>query len=79
MFQLILPSFNSDYYLFLYLKSFTQINAHCGGVEVAVWTVEKTTGFDSRHILTACGPSDSTEVEDVFGRSGARVGAGSAG
>ena len=63
---------------FLYLKSFTQIDAR-GGVEVMVWTVEKTTGFDSRHTLTACGPSDGTEVEDVFGRSGARVGVGSAG
>ena len=63
---------------FLYLKSFTPIDARWG-VEVTVWTVEKTTGFDSRHTLTACEPSDGTEVEDIFGRSGASVGVGSAG
>ena len=31
---------------------------------------KKKTGFVSRHTLTACGPSDGTEIEDVFGRSG---------
>ena len=35
-------------------------------------------GSDSRHTLTACGPSDVKEVKDVFGRPGARVGVGSA-
>ena len=64
------PIFNSDPYLFFCISILTQIDARRGGVEVAVWTVEKTTGFVSRHTLTACGPSDGTEVEDVFGRSG---------
>ena len=31
-------------------------------------------GFDFRHPLIACGPSDDKEVKDVFGRPGARVG-----
>ena len=34
-------------------------------------------GFDTRHTLTACGSSDGKEIEDVFGRPGARVGVGS--
>ena len=35
-------------------------------------------GFDSQHSLTACGLSGGKEVEDVFGRPGARIGVGSA-
>ena len=54
------------------------INARRGGVEVAGWIWIGRSGFDSRHTLTACGPSDSKEVKDVFGRPGARVGVGSA-
>ena len=33
---------------------------------------------DSRHTLTACGPSDGKEVKDFFGRPSARVEVGSA-
>ena len=52
--------------------------ARRGGVEVAGWTLDRRSGFDSRHALTVCGPSDGKEVKDVFRRPGARVGVGSA-
>ena len=52
-----------------------ELHARRGGVEVADWTVDE---FDSLHTLIACGTSDDKEVKDVFGRSSARVGVGSA-
>ena len=33
-------------------------------------------GFDSRHILTACKPSDGTEVKGIFRRPSSHVGEG---
>ena len=56
-----------------------ETEARRGGAEVAgpgLWIGRS--GFDSRHTLTACGPSDGKEVKDVFGRPGACVGVGSA-
>ena len=51
--------------------------ARSGRVEVACWTVDREIRVDSRHSLTACGPSNGKKVKDVFGRPSAQVGVGS--
>ena len=52
--------------------------ARRGGVEVAGWTLDRRSGFNSRYTLTACWPSNGKEVKDVSGRPCARVEVGSA-
>ena len=37
-------------------------------------TVDRGSGFDSRHILIMCGPYDGKDVKGVFGRRGAGLG-----
>ena len=36
--------------------------ARCGGVQVADWTMDGRSGFDSRLSITTCEPSDDNEV-----------------
>ena len=60
--------------MFFYLKIF----ARRGGVEVAGWTLERTTRVQFPAYPHGVWISDCKEVKDVFGCPGERAGVGSA-
>ena len=71
----IYQSHTVEYVFDLYILCLCDFG-HSGCIEVVGWTVIGRSGFNSQHILTACGPSDGKEVKDVFELSGASVGIG---
>ena len=42
--------------------------AHCSGVDVAGWTVDREIQVRFLHTLTVCGAFNGKEDNDVFGR-----------